>query len=226
MTESERGRLVSARVFGRGFGLAGGPLISPTRVSIIQCPDCHYRTVPVVGMDQQASAGPLFVMLLPEIVEEGAVAEGPRRVQMMSIPGESRPVRVCFDHEGEPVTHEVVTHAPCGEDIRPLVDLSEQMKRDGLSLPAVSTNLRRWALAQPDVEKLALSYANGRYALAVLVAGLSFERMLSLQIDLAFVRSRFESHSVIIYPLSEKHACSPMLTACDCRVVFDRPGQV
>jgi hypothetical protein len=44
--------------------------------------------------------------------------------------------------------------------------------------------------------------------------------------ELDFVRSKFEPHGVIVYPLGEKLASSPLLMACDCRVVFDRQDQM
>jgi len=99
-------------------------------------------------------------------------------------------------------------------------DLLEQTRRDELSLPAISVVLRRWALQQEDVEKVAVGYVGARYSIAILFRELQFERIASLYTELDHVFGRFGEYVPLLYPLGPTQRDSLLLNSADCYVVY------
>jgi len=98
--------------------------------------------------------------------------------------------------------------------------LQQQMHHDVLSLPAISTALRRWALQQEDVEKVAIGYIGAAYSVAILLSKLELERISRLYVELEHVRSKFGEFAPLLYPLGPAQRDSFLLNSADCRIVY------
>ena len=99
-------------------------------------------------------------------------------------------------------------------------DLLQQTRGDDLSLPAISTALRRWALQQDDVEKVAVGYIGTQYSIAVLLDNLQLERISSLYSELEHVWRKFGEYTPLLYPLGPAQRDSLLLNSADCYVVY------
>jgi hypothetical protein len=98
--------------------------------------------------------------------------------------------------------------------------LLEQTRCDGLSLPAISVALRRWALQQEDVDKVAVGLVGTQYSIAVLFTRLQPERVFGLYPELAHILSRFGGCIVLLYPLGPTQQDSQLLNGPDCYAVY------
>lgn len=99
-------------------------------------------------------------------------------------------------------------------------DLQQQMHQDALSLPAISVGLRRWALQQEDVEKVAIGYIGANYSIAILFDKLEPERMSHLYIELEHIWSKFGEFTPLLYPLGPTQRESILLNSVGCRIVY------
>jgi len=99
-------------------------------------------------------------------------------------------------------------------------DLLDQTRQDGLSLPAIAVALRRWALQQEDVEKVAVSHAGEQYSVAILFTELQSERVSSLYAELNYVLNKFGEYTALLYPLGPTQRDSLLLKSADCHVVY------
>lgn len=99
-------------------------------------------------------------------------------------------------------------------------DLLQQTQGDELSLPAISTALRRWALQQEDVEKVAIGYIGRQYSVAVLLDNLQLERISRLYSELEHVWQKFGEYTPLLYPLGPAQRDSLLLNSADCYVVY------
>jgi hypothetical protein len=100
------------------------------------------------------------------------------------------------------------------------VDLLDQTRHDGLSLPAIAVALRRWALQQKDVERVAVGYVGAHYSIAVLFTGLRLERISNLYAELNGTLSKFGECTFLLYPLGPAQRNSLLLNSADCYVVY------
>jgi len=99
-------------------------------------------------------------------------------------------------------------------------DLFQQTRGDELSLPAISTALRRWASQQDDVEKVAVGYIGKQYTVAILLERLQLERVSLLYAELEHIWWKFDEHTPLLYPLGPAQRNSLMLNSADCYVVY------
>ena len=99
-------------------------------------------------------------------------------------------------------------------------DLNNQTRNDALSLPAISTALRRWALQQDDVEKVAVGYIGKQYTIAVLLHGLKLERISHLYSELQHIWQKFGEYTPVLYPLGPAQRHSLLLNSADCYIVY------
>jgi len=99
-------------------------------------------------------------------------------------------------------------------------DLLEQTRRDGLSLPAISVALRRWAMRQEDVKKVAVGYVGAQYSIAILLSEFQAGRISSLYMELDHILSKFGESTVLLYPLGPTQQDSLMLNSVDCHPVY------
>lgn len=99
-------------------------------------------------------------------------------------------------------------------------DLLDQARRDMLSLPAIAVALRRWALQEEDVEKVAVGHVGGQYSVAILFAELQIERISSLYTELDRILSKFGECTALLYPLGPTQQDSLLLSPGDCYVVY------
>jgi hypothetical protein len=99
-------------------------------------------------------------------------------------------------------------------------DLLEQTYRDGLSLPAISVALRRWALQQEDVAKVAVGYIGAQYSVAILFSEFQVGRISGLYTELDHILSKFGKSTVLLYPLGPMQRDSLMLNSIDCYVLY------
>jgi hypothetical protein len=99
-------------------------------------------------------------------------------------------------------------------------NLLEQTRRDMLSLPAISVALRRWALQQEDVEKVAVGYIGAQYSVAILFTEPQPGRISSLYTELDHILGKFGESTVLVYPLGPTQQDSLLLNSVDCYVVY------
>jgi hypothetical protein len=99
-------------------------------------------------------------------------------------------------------------------------DLNHQTRNDALSLPVISTALRRWALQQDDVEKVAFGYIGKQYIVAVLLHRLQLERIAYLYSELQHIWQKFGEYTPVLYPLGPAQRNSLMLNSADCYIVY------
>ena len=100
------------------------------------------------------------------------------------------------------------------------IDLLEQTRRDELSLPAISVGLRRWALQQEDVHKIAVGYVGGQYSVAILFTELQLERISGLHEQLRNLWPKFRDCTAVLYAFGPAQRDSLLLNSADCHVVY------
>lgn len=101
-------------------------------------------------------------------------------------------------------------------------DLLEQTRHDGLSLPAIAVALRRWALQQEDVKKVAIGHVGAQYSVAILFSDLQLERISGLYTETELTRalSKFGEYTSLLYPLGPAQEDSLLLNSADFYVVY------
>jgi len=106
-----------------------------------------------------------------------------------------------------------------------VISVREQMSRDGLSLPLVSTTLRAWARHRGDVTRIVLNHTGKRYSLAILMEGLTLDRSFAAQHEVGSFGTwtdRFEPDIVIVGPA---HADAPMFNRSGAYEIFAIAGK-
>lgn len=92
-------------------------------------------------------------------------------------------------------------------------DVRDQMREDRISLPQVSTYLRRWAHSKINVQRIVLRYSGNAYSLAVLLDPLSLEGIRDTREHLMHVRDLCGGKSVFVVPLGPEQSNSTLLTS-------------
>ena len=122
----------------------------------------------------------------------------------------SKPIKIFLPQDdGSTKVYVVRTHAPT---TLPLVrqNIVDQMREDGISVPQVSTYLRRWAIQEQDVQRIVLGYSGDAYPIAVLLDPLSLEGMRNTHEHLMHVRDLFEGKRILICPLGLEQSNSTL----------------
>jgi len=96
------------------------------------------------------------------------------------------------------------------------------MQEDGISWPRVSVRLRRWALSEPDVQRVTLGYNGRDYSIAVLLDSISSEGIRKVMGQVDNVRELFNENLVFAYPLGPNQAEALVLNSIDTHEVYKR----
>lgn len=86
--------------------------------------------------------------------------------------------------------------------------VSQQMKADGISLPAVATPLRQWAMRRNDVLRVALSCTPKRYRIAILLEHSQLETVRKTTDELYGLKLDLLGHQVDFCILGKEHGDS------------------
>jgi hypothetical protein len=101
--------------------------------------------------------------------------------------------------------------------------VTERMKQDGLSLPAVATKFRHWAGHRPEVRKVVLGSTSKRYTIAILAAdGTDIPAVAAIQREVRQLTEIFGSLPTETYVLSQSHADANVLIRHGTYEVFHR----
>ncbi len=128
----------------------------------------------------------------------------------------SRAVRVWLERDGEPVMYEVSMSTPCTDLILDRIDLRHQARRDNLSLPAIRTRVRRWMCQEPNVDRVSVTYAAGRYTAIILASRHSRDIMACLHTSFETVLEAFGSYRPLVYVFAPPEHGSALLHSPDC----------
>lgn len=109
----------------------------------------------------------------------------------------TRPIRVCFERNGEPVRYDVRNSSPM-LDLIPCVDVIPQMQRDNIDVDEVKSFMLDWSQSHPEVERVVVWYRAGRYSILILTNTLSKQLIGELQVGAAPVRSLFGQSAALI----------------------------
>jgi len=109
-----------------------------------------------------------------------------------------------------------MTSCPVYFPLYPRIDVADQMREDRISVPRVSVRLRRWAMGEPDVQRVTLGYEKlfeDRYTIAVLLDPLSIDRMRDTHREIGDITALFMGCNVTIYPCGQKQSNSDIFTS-------------
>jgi hypothetical protein len=103
--------------------------------------------------------------------------------------------------------------------------VTDQMQEDGISWPRVSVHLRKWALREPDIQRVTLGYIGGsysQYSLAVLLNSISSEGIRKVIEQVTNISRLFNEHRVLAYPLGPNQSNSILLNSAGYHKVYQR----
>lgn len=109
----------------------------------------------------------------------------------------SRPVRVYFERDGEPVSYQVRNSAPM-LDLIPRIDVNQQMMYDEIELDEIQSFLNGWIEEHAEVERVSLWYRDNRYSILVFTNAISRQMMAELQGSIGPIRSLFGQSQVVV----------------------------
>lgn len=100
--------------------------------------------------------------------------------------------------------------------------VTDQMQEDGILWPRVSVILRKWALHEPDVQRVTLGYIGKNYSIAVLLDSFSNRGIERVMEQVNNVSRLFNNSLVIAYPLGPGQSDSLLLNSAECHDVYRR----
>ena len=126
--------------------------------------------------------------------------------------------RIWIERDGESVLYEVPLYSPCSDLFIDRVDLREQAKIDGLSLPRIKTRIRRWMATEPDVEKVAVTNGPEYYTVSILANPLTRTIMTCLQTSFEKVLDVFDPCDPLVWVVGVAQRDAAMLDSPQCSV--------
>ncbi len=101
-----------------------------------------------------------------------------------------------------------------------IIDTKERMKEDGIHVPNVFVNLRRYGIQQDGIKKIVLGNNGRNYSIAILVEKLSLKRIKVMHADLENIMEKFNGKMVLLYPLGFKSSESLLFNTVGYYVVY------
>jgi hypothetical protein len=139
--------------------------------------------------------------------------------------GRSERVRFELGGPDNAMAFEISVSGPWTFDPGPSITLKEQIVQDGFSMAALATAIRRWALTEPDVERVTLGHTGARYVLAVLLDKAEPSRVADVESRLGSIRERFGERALSTYVFGPEYRESAMFEGSDRYVVCARTPQ-
>ena len=96
------------------------------------------------------------------------------------------------------------------------------MSRDGLSLPVIATNIRRWALRYSDIDLITISSTGRRYIIGVLLQELSETRVITVYEELQGFERLFQDKVLSTYVFGPDQRNSVIFRSFECYEVLRR----
>jgi hypothetical protein len=101
----------------------------------------------------------------------------------------------------------------------------EQIRADGLSLPAVATRLRQWAKSRGDIANIVLGHTPKRYTIAILMDCTDMPILSELKRELVSITDMFGGRPAEIYPLGSAHANAAVFRRYGSYEIYRRPDE-